>query len=279
MVTRRYNRLGRTARNFSRSASARFRHFCWRCGSNRTGLSAPLSGLPLTSRRGKRRRVAADNLLSRDDKRSRRTDINQDVVGRSTTSRTWNRSSPCGVIRASPAPSSLSSTGSSDPAGSEPAPPPAPCCGRTSAGPSATRRSRLDRRAGARSQTRPGRTGNRATRATGRSRRSRRAPSAVPRASTAGFCRWRSAKAARSPSAHRYSISTCLRSGLPLAPLRRRRLGRHPITGLLLQQPHRFLDGALELRIVAGDHVLRPVLDVDVGRRRLRSRPPTCRRA
>ena len=46
---------------------------------NRTGLSTPLSRTPLASCRGKRRRVTADNLLSRDDKRSRRTDKNQDV--------------------------------------------------------------------------------------------------------------------------------------------------------------------------------------------------------
>src|SRR5262245_25504310 len=53
---------------------------------------------------------------------------------------------------------------------------------------------------------------------------------------------------------------------LPLAVGRRRRLLHQALDRLLLQQPHAFLHRLLELRVVAGDDVLRPVLDVDVGR-------------
>src|SRR6266540_6099536 len=66
---------------------------------------------------------------------------------------------------------------------------------------------------------------------------------------------------------YRLSAIGRLRSpAFPLAVRRWRRFRHHALHGLLLEQAHGLLHRALELRIVAGDHVLRPVLDVDVGR-------------
>src|SRR4051812_4045175 len=49
-----------------------------------------------------------------------------------------------------------------------------------------------------------------------------------------------------------------------LAPRRRRGFGHQTIPRICRQQPHRLLDRALELRISPRNHVLRPVLYVDV---------------
>src|SRR5437868_2069801 len=51
-----------------------------------------------------------------------------------------------------------------------------------------------------------------------------------------------------------------------LAPKRLRRFLRSTINRTLFQHAHRFLYGALELWISTSDHILRPVLDVDVRR-------------
>jgi hypothetical protein len=52
-----------------------------------------------------------------------------------------------------------------------------------------------------------------------------------------------------------------------------------PFDWPLLQHPHRFLNCAFELRIFAGDHFFRPVLDIDIRANAFISRPPICHRA
>src|SRR5579884_4220228 len=53
------------------------------------------------------------------------------------------------------------------------------------------------------------------------------------------------------------------------APGRRRRFMRQASYRVLFEHAHRLLHGTLELRIMACDHVLGPVLDIDVRRRAL----------
>src|SRR5262245_8009791 len=53
---------------------------------------------------------------------------------------------------------------------------------------------------------------------------------------------------------------------LPLPPRRRWRLRGLSVDGVCFQEAHGFFDRAFELRVVAGDHVLREVLDIDVRR-------------
>ena len=62
-----------------------------------------------------------------------------------------------------------------------------------------------------------------------------------------------------------------------LGAVDRRRASRS-VQRIAVDQLERLLHGALELRVVSLDDVGRRVLDLDVGRRRLRSPPPTCRR-
>src|SRR5918992_4000954 len=75
-----------------------------------------------------------------------------------------------------------------------------------------------------------------------------RSPGSGPRTSDFGLRDPRSAAAA-------LSLTPCRGSGLR----------RHAIERIGLEQLHGLFDGALELRILPGDHVLGPVLDVDIG--------------
>ena len=71
--------IGTNSAEFQLYASVEIRHFCWRCSTTVPVCPRRYQDTPLASCGCKRRRVTADNLLSRDDKRSRRTDKNQDV--------------------------------------------------------------------------------------------------------------------------------------------------------------------------------------------------------
>src|SRR5215468_10900168 len=56
-------------------------------------------------------------------------------------------------------------------------------------------------------------------------------------------------------------MSHLLRSN---TPCRRCWFGSHTVDWIRFKQTHRFFDGAFELRVVTSDHVLRPVLDVEI---------------
>ena len=53
---------------------------------------------------------------------------------------------------------------------------------------------------------------------------------------------------------------------LPLPPLRTRRLPRRPDDLVLSPHPHRLRHRSLELRIMSGNNVFRPILDIDIWR-------------